>query len=97
MADDTGRGPAFGPNGTTFHVHLSVRGYLRGAKNSELDGLFQRQDGSKLSAAEARDYLMDCLANGMEVLPLSQECEGFDFTGGGCPGHPKPQADPPRH
>lgn len=97
MADETERGPAFGPNGTIHHVHLCVRGYLRRAKDSELNGLFQRQDGTKLSAAEARDYLMECLANGMEVLPLSQECEGFDFTGGGCPGHTKPQADPPRH
>ena len=81
----------FGPGGKTYHVHLCVRGYLRGASKRELAGMFQRTDGSKLSADEAREYLMDCLSQGKEVLPLSSECDGFDYSGKGCPGHAKEQ------
>ncbi|MCY1275348.1 hypothetical protein D9M69_494460 [compost metagenome] len=89
MPAENQKADPFGPNGTTYHVHLCVRGYLRDASKRELAGMFQRQDGTKLSADEAREYLMDCLAEGKEVLPLSQECEGFDYSGKGCPGHAK--------
>lgn len=89
MSEENQKADPFGPGGKTYHVHLCVRGYLRGASKHELAGMFQRQDGTPLSAEEAREYLMDCLAEGKELLPLSSECEGFDYREKGCPGHPK--------
>jgi hypothetical protein len=71
----------------TFHVHLSIRGYLRGATKRELGQLFEDGNGRQLSADEAREHLMDLLAQGKEVIPLGETCEGFDFSGNGCPGH----------
>jgi len=77
----------FGSNGTTFHVHLDVRGALRDLKKSQLKGLFRFEDGRACTAEEAREHLCECLAQGKNVLPFGPPCEGFDFAGGGCPGH----------
>lgn len=74
--------------GNTFHVALSVRGALRNASRRELGTLFTKgRNGRRLTADEAKDVLLDYLANGHEVIPLAQACEGFDYAGGGCPGH----------
>lgn len=52
-----------------------------------LRGLFRRSDGTTLTADEARAHLLDELAKGHTVLPMSDPaCEGFSFTNG-CPGH----------
>ncbi|CAI8718499.1 hypothetical protein [Pseudomonas chlororaphis] len=77
----------FGPNGRTFHIHLSVRGALRDFSKHQLKGMFQSADGNPCTADEAKDLLCECLAQGKEVLPFGPTCEGFDFSGGGCPGH----------
>lgn len=71
----------------TFHVHLSIRGYIRGASKRELSQLFVDGEGRQLTADEAREHLMDLLAAGKEVIPLGEPCEGFDYAGNGCPGH----------
>ncbi|QZN81657.1 hypothetical protein K5K93_04270 [Stenotrophomonas sp. DR822] len=42
--------------------------------------------GDPVTAAEARRVLTDHLANGRRVIPLAP-CEGFDYSGTGCPGH----------
>lgn len=81
----------FGPNGRTFHIHLSVRGALRDFSKRELKDLFRFENGRYCTAAEAKEFLADCLAQGKEVLPMGTPCEGFDFSGGGCPGHDIPQ------
>lgn len=77
--------------GNTFHVALSVRGALKNASRCELGSLFTKgRNGRRLTADEAKDVLLDHLANGHEVIPLAQACEGFDYAGGGCPGHSTP-------
>ena len=77
----------FGPNGRTFHIHLSVRGALRDFSKRQLTGMFRNTDGTKCSADEAKDHLLEALAQGKEVFPFGPPCEGFDFAGNGCPGH----------
>lgn len=86
---------------TTFHVAMSVRGALKNSSRRELASMFTNgQGGRRLTADEAKDVLLEHLAKGHEVIPLAQECEGFDYAGGGCPGHTKPatlaNVTPPR-
>ncbi|RIA19020.1 hypothetical protein DFO63_4138 [Stenotrophomonas sp. AG209] len=70
-----------------YHVHLDVAGALSNMTDQDLDGLFQRNPpGEPVTAAEARRVLADHLASGRKVIPLAP-CEGFDYTGTGCPGH----------
>lgn len=72
----------------TFHVHLSVRGALRWPKN-KLKKLFRgaEADGHQryLDAEEAREFLMDQLASGVEALSFG-DCGNFDIKEG-CRGH----------
>jgi hypothetical protein len=76
---------------TTFHVALSVRGSLKNSSRRELGSMFSNsKTGRRLTADEAKDVLLDHLAKGHEVIPLATACEGFDYTGGGCPGHSEP-------
>ncbi|QIB09020.1 hypothetical protein GZ982_30205 (plasmid) [Pseudomonas fluorescens] len=82
----------FGPTGRTFHVHLSVRGAIRDFSKRQLKGLFKLEDGRPCTADQAKDRLLECLAQGREVLPVGAPCEGFDYAGGGCPGHDHPPA-----
>ena len=77
----------FGPNCRTFHIHLSVRGALRDFSKCQLKGMFHFEGGRECTAGEAKDYLLECLAQGKEVLPMGPVCEGFDFSGNGCLGH----------
>lgn len=81
----------FGPHGRTFHIHLSVRGAIRDFSKRQLKGMF-RVDGRECTADEAKAHLLEALAQGKEVLPFGRPCEGFDFAGGGCPGHDMPPA-----
>ncbi len=75
----------------TLHTTLSVRGAL-GMSKRELKRLFRQSDGRYLSADEAREHLMDELAQGHERLPLGEPCEGFDHKSG-CPGHERSEAE----
>ena len=83
---------AFGPVPTTYHLHLCVRGALRDFSKRQLKGMFRLEGGRECTADEAKDNLLECLAQGKEVLPFGPVCEGFDFAGGGCPGHHQPPA-----
>ncbi len=69
------------------HMCLDVRGALKTMTRRELAGMFKHDDGRKMTANEAKDALMDELAKGHEVIPFGKACEGFDYSGGGCPGH----------
>jgi len=70
------------------HVHLDVRGALTTMSNRELSNLFSNSStGRGLTAEEARSVLLDHLEAGHKVIPLGKACEGFDYAGGGCPGH----------
>lgn len=73
---------------TTYHVHLSVRAALRDFTQKELSSMFRStKTGKSLSADEAKEVLYDHLAQGHEVIPMGPVCLGFDWKGGGCPGH----------
>lgn len=73
----------------TIHMCLNVRGFLNNRRfPKDFQHLFRRSDGVSLTPEEARDHLYDELAKGHEVIPLTNEpCPGFDYSGGGCPGH----------
>ncbi|HGM5924668.1 TPA: hypothetical protein ACKP5H_002659 [Stenotrophomonas maltophilia] len=70
------------------HIHLDVRGALTNMSKRELANLFSNAStGRGLTAEEARSVLLDHLEAGHKVIPLGKPCEGFDYAGGGCPGH----------
>lgn len=74
----------------TVHMSLSVRGALRWPKR-KLRIFTDPATGRPADPDAAREWLMDQLALGHEVIPLTGEpCEGFDFKTG-CPGHRKPE------
>lgn len=66
------------------HMQWNIRGALK-RTDKELDGLMEYEDGRKLSGAEARKFLTECLEKGWRVFPVGK-CEGFDYQTG-CPGH----------
>lgn len=72
-----------------IHMCLNVRGALLNMTDRELMSMFTHDDGRKMTAIEARNALMDELAQGHEVIPFGDACDGFDYSGGGCPGHEK--------
>jgi hypothetical protein len=81
---------------TTAYLCLNVRGALRNMTKREKRGMFKHDDGRTMTADEADNALMDELVKGHEVIPMNTECgnpcryascSGFDFSGGGCPGH----------
>ena len=69
------------------HMCMDVRGALRNWKDSEWRGVMTDDDGKSLSPREAQDFLFDELARGHVVIPLGPVCEGFDYSGHGCPSH----------
>lgn len=78
----------------TMHFAQSVRGALRWDRR-----MMKRMassiivDGKPLQTAdEVREFFMDCLAAGKELLPMGP-CEGFDYKTG-CPGHEMPDEEP---
>ena len=60
----------FGPNSRTFHIHLSVRGALRDFSKRQLKGMFLFEGARECTADEAKDHLLEALAQGKEVLPF---------------------------
>jgi hypothetical protein len=76
---------------TMMHVSLSVRGYLIGPDKDCRD-LFKRE-GRTLTPLEAKVVLAEYLAQGHEVLPFGEPCEGWDKVNG-CPGHPVAETQP---
>ncbi len=69
------------------HMSLSVRGAIRNYRDW-IGAMMNSETGEPLTANEIQDALMDELVRGHEVIPLGEACEGFDYSGGGCPGHP---------
>jgi hypothetical protein len=68
------------------HMRINVRGVLNWGKRD-----MARIMGTR-TGDEARDLLLDELQRGHAVIPIGEPCEGFDYSGGGCPGHPSPIA-----
>ena len=73
---------------TTIHCCASVTGMLRNLKfPRDYVGIFTSDDGTPLTADQAREFLRSELALGHKVIPCSP-CDNFDYSGGGCQGHP---------
>ncbi len=71
-----------------LHMSMDVRGMLRNWTDVDLVSCFTDTDGNTLTPDRVRGVLQDELARGHEVIPYGEPCEGFDYSGGGCPGHP---------
>ena len=71
---------------TTYHMKQSIAGCLRNNRIGTIDFL-EDVNGKPLSDAEARIELNKLLEAGHTVMPVGDDCEGFDVFGGGCPGH----------
>ena len=71
---------------TIFHMKQSIAGCLRNNRIGTIDFL-EDSKGNPLSDTEARIALNKLLAKGHTVMPVGDDCEGFDVFGGGCPGH----------
>jgi hypothetical protein len=72
----------------SFHVCIDVRGAIRNAHDENSTArCFTHDDGRPATLDEGLDFLMDQLAAGRNVIPMGEACEGFDYSGGGCPGH----------
>ena len=74
---------------TIVHVCLSVRGALL---NRSFDG-FTNSDGTTATRRQVEEFLLEELSKGHEVIPMSNDCVGFDYKTG-CPGHKKEDATP---
>ena len=70
-----------------FHLKLDIKGCLLNWDRERMERVFTDYLGRELSDWDARNYLLDELANGHRVLPVGGPCDGFDYSGGGCPGH----------
>jgi len=76
---------------------IDVRGMLRWDKRTTLRNLrsITKSDGTPFkSVDEFKGFLMDELEKGHRVLPMSPDCEGFDYKTG-CPGHEEAKAMTP--
>ena len=74
-----------------MHFAQDVRGALRNWDKRMMKRMASSiiVDGKRLKTAdEVREFFMDCLASGKELLPMG-DCEGFDYKTG-CPGHEYP-------
>ena len=72
-----------------FHCCQSVRGALL-KSDEDLEKTFKNSITGECkilkTAYEIRDFFMDHLSEGHEVIPLGDPCEGFDYKKG-CQGH----------
>jgi hypothetical protein len=78
----------------THHMCLSVRGALMNWTRREYT-MLRHTDGRNMTADEGKRALLDELAKGREVIPMGPACEGFDYSGGGCPGHEQTEGGKP--
>lgn len=67
-------------------MSVNIAGLLRNYKNRKMNGLLIDESGKKLNDTEAREFLKECLSEGMKLIP-NHNCEGFDPFDKGCPGH----------
>lgn len=70
------------------HMSINLEGMLRNYKGKKIN-IFDDENGKTISDTEARKYISECLAKGWKLIPMGGEdiCKGFDYFGGGCPGH----------
>jgi len=81
----------------TYSLCMNVEGFMRNNRYPRDYNIFQKDDGTPLTAPEALAFLTTEKAKGRKVIPMSAACgnpcthadngcKGFDYTGGGCPG-----------
>lgn len=75
---------------TTFHMCINVEGLLRTLmrKRSKMATGITDDNGRPMTREDAISRLFDELRAGHSVLPFGPGCDGFDYGGKGCPGHP---------
>jgi hypothetical protein len=71
----------------TSHMSMNIEGMLRIYKRRKIN-FFEDDKGRPLSDKEAREHIAGLQAKGHKLMQMSDECEGFDPFGKGCPGHP---------
>lgn len=76
-----------GATNRTTQRCVDVCGTLKSMSKRPFTHLFRHADGTKCTANEAKDHLLEALAQGKEVLPFGPPCKGFDYAGNGYPGH----------
>jgi len=72
----------------------SITGPLATFKASDWNRMakaFTNDDGSRPTGEQVRQWFVDQLAMGHEVIPLG-DCDNFDYKKG-CLGHPKPNTE----
>lgn len=69
------------------HMSVNLEGMLRNFKGRKIR-IMEDENGRTLSDSEARAEIARLQALGHKLMCCSNECEGFDPFGGGCPGHP---------
>lgn len=82
----------------TVSLCMNIDGFVRNNRYPRDYNIFQHDDGTPLTPAEARTFLALEKAKGRHVIPVSAECgnpckhadkgcTGFDYgEHGGCPG-----------
>jgi hypothetical protein len=68
-----------------IHMSCNIEGLLRNYKRKKIN--FIEDNGRVISDSEARKELARLQSLGHKLISCSDECEGFDPFGGGCPGH----------
>lgn len=66
----------------TIHLKLDLKGCLDRGDYA----WFTRNDGSRVTKREGKEWLKYQLAMGRKFWPMSDKCEGFSYENG-CPGH----------
>lgn len=79
------------------HMCIDVRGAIRNFRHREWKDCCRDVDtGRMLTSGEVYEELLNELARGHAVIPFNgRPCEGFDYTGGGCPGHEQEEGKEP--
>lgn len=76
----------------TIHMSFSVRGALKNMSKADMKRMAPSisVNGVPLKTAEqVKDFLLNQLAQGHELLPMG-DCDNFDWKTG-CGGHDKPE------
>lgn len=67
------------------HLSVNIEDLLRNYKGKKINILVD-DDGNTMSDSQARVELTRLQSLGHKLI-ASDDCEGFDPFGGGCPGH----------
>ena len=71
---------------TLRHMSVNLQGMLNNYKGRKIN-IMEDDNGNTLTDKEARAEIARLQALGHTLMSCSNNCEGFDPFGGGCPGH----------